>query len=116
MPRTPPARSSALADALAASPAVNDALAAYSRARRRPLAYYQLATRALTPFFQSDSRVLAWVRDRGFPLSRWLPWLRRRMVRAMAGVERGLLRRPLSIPDLLRELPAPAAEPARRAG
>lgn len=96
---------SELADALAAAEALPRALAAYSAARRRHLAYYQLATRALTPFFQSDSRSLAWIRDRLFPVSRWLGFLRRRMTRTMAGIERGVLRRPMPAAELLRQLP-----------
>ncbi len=96
---------STLADALAAGPGLERALAAYSAARRRHLAYYQLATRALTPLFQSDSRVLAWIRDLVFPISRRLGYLRRRMTRTMAGIERGLLRRPMSAAELLRQLP-----------
>lgn len=87
----------ALADALAAHD-VADALPAYSRARHRHLAFYQFATRALTPLFQGDSRTLGWLRDRIFPTSRWFHYLRRRMTRAMVGIDRGLLRRPLPIP------------------
>jgi 2-polyprenyl-6-methoxyphenol hydroxylase-like FAD-dependent oxidoreductase len=78
------------------------ALAAYSAMRRRHLNYYQLATRALTPFFQSDSRLLGWVRDLVFPTSRWLAPLRRRMVRTMAGLDRGIVRRPIPLEDLRR--------------
>ena len=55
-------------------------LGAYTAARRRHLDYYQFATRALTPFFQGDSRILGWLRDLAFPLSAWLGPLRRRMV------------------------------------
>lgn len=86
------------------------ALAAYSAARRRQLAFYQLATRALTPLFQSDSRLLAWLRDRAFPASRWLRPLRRRMVRTMVGVDRGILRPPLPLAPLLA-LPGPSGSP-----
>lgn len=92
----------ALADAVAAEPEIGRALAAYSRARRRHLAYYQLATRALTPFFQSDSRVLAWLRDRVFPTSRWLGPLRRRMTRTMVGIDRGIVRGPMPLAELPR--------------
>jgi len=71
-----------LADAFAAGHGdVAATLAAYTAAWRRHLDYYQLATRALTPFFQGDSRVLGVVRDLVFPASRWLAPLRRRMVR-----------------------------------
>jgi 2-polyprenyl-6-methoxyphenol hydroxylase-like FAD-dependent oxidoreductase len=95
----------ALADALAGEATVGPALAAYTAARRRQLAYYQLATRALTPFFQSDSRFLAWLRDRIFPTSRWLGPLRRRMTRTMVGIDRGLLRRPTPLAELFALLP-----------
>ncbi|MEO8700099.1 MAG: NAD(P)/FAD-dependent oxidoreductase [Kofleriaceae bacterium] len=92
----------ALADAIEAEATVDTALASYTRARHRHLNFYQFATRALTPFFQSDSRFLGWVRDRFFPTSRWFGPLRRRMTRAMVGVDRGLIRRPQSLADLPR--------------
>jgi 2-polyprenyl-6-methoxyphenol hydroxylase-like FAD-dependent oxidoreductase len=95
----------ALADAIAAEPSVDRALASYTRSRHRHLNYYQFATRALTPFFQSDSRVLAWLRDRVFPTSRWIGPLRRRMTRTMVGVDRGIVRRAMPIRDLPK-LPA----------
>jgi 2-polyprenyl-6-methoxyphenol hydroxylase-like FAD-dependent oxidoreductase len=95
----------ALADALAANESVPRALAAYSAARRRPLAFYQVMTRALTPLFQGDSRVLAFLRDRLFPLSRWLGFVRHRMTRAMVGIDRGLVRRPFPVGEILRQLP-----------
>jgi 2-polyprenyl-6-methoxyphenol hydroxylase-like FAD-dependent oxidoreductase len=92
----------ALADAITAEPSIERALAAYTRARQRHLNFYQFATRALTPFFQSDSRLLGWIRDRFFPTSRWLGPLRRRMTRTMVGIDRGLVRRPLPLHDLPR--------------
>lgn len=95
----------ALADALAAHGEVRPALVAYSAARRRHLAFYQFATRMLTPLFQGDSRVLGWLRDRLFPTSRWLRFLRYRMTRAMVGIDRGLLRRPFPVGEVVRQLP-----------
>ncbi|MDQ3365995.1 MAG: FAD-dependent monooxygenase [Myxococcota bacterium] len=103
----------ALADALAAGPDLPRALAAYSAARLRQLQYYQFATRLLTPLFQGDSRALGWLRDLAFPTSRWFGWFRRRMVRTMIGVDRGLLRRPLSVGDLLGQLALPAGSCVR---
>ena len=94
----------ALADARVAHPDVATALAAYSAARRRHLAYYQFMPRALTPFFQGDSRVLGWLRDRVFPWSKWLGYLRRRMVRTMCGLDRGLVRRPIPLAEVKRHL------------
>jgi 2-polyprenyl-6-methoxyphenol hydroxylase-like FAD-dependent oxidoreductase len=99
----------ALAEAVAAQPAVDDALAAYARGRRRHLAYYQRMTRWLTPFFQSRARVLGWLRDVAFPLGMRLPPVRRFMVRTMAGVERGWLRRPLALPAASAPAPADGA-------
>ncbi len=87
-----------LADVIAQAPDdVPRALAAYSAARRRHLGFYQLATRALTPLFQSDSRVLGWLRDRVFPHSSWFRYFRRRMVRCMVGADLGLMRAPMSL-------------------
>jgi len=97
----------ALADAIEAHGDVARALAAYSAARRRHLAFYQFMTRALTSLFQGDSRVMGVLRDRCFPMSRWLRFVRYRMVRTMIGVDRGLLRRPFPVGQLLRQLPSP---------
>jgi 2-polyprenyl-6-methoxyphenol hydroxylase-like FAD-dependent oxidoreductase len=90
-----------LADSLAAAgDGLDGGLAGYTRARRPHLGFYQLATRSLTPFFQSDSRLAGFLRDVLFPVSRWLGPLRRRMVRTMAGIERGILRRPIPLAQL----------------
>ena len=92
------------------------ALAAYTAQRRRHLDYYQFATRALTPLFQSDSRLIGLVRDIAFPVSRWLAPLRRRMVRTMAGLDRGLVRRPIALDELRRLALPPGAAPGDPAG
>jgi 2-polyprenyl-6-methoxyphenol hydroxylase-like FAD-dependent oxidoreductase len=104
-----------LADALADRSDVSTALASYTAMRRRHLNYYQLATRALTPLFQSDSHVLGWLRDLVFPTSRWFPPLRRRMVRTMAGLDRGIVRSAISLDDL-RRLALPARVVAAASG
>ena len=101
-----------LADAVADRSDVSAALAAYTAMRRRHLNYYQLATRALTPLFQSDSRMLGWLRDVTFPMSQWLPPLRRRMVRTMAGLDRGIVRGPISLDDLRRQALPPVVTAA----
>jgi 2-polyprenyl-6-methoxyphenol hydroxylase-like FAD-dependent oxidoreductase len=99
----------ALADAIAsiddrAHPAfrVRQAVLAYSSARKHHLAFYQFMTRFLTPFFQSDSKLLALVRDLTFPHSRWIGPLRRQMTQTMVGVGRGFLRPAFPIHDLPR--------------
>jgi hypothetical protein len=55
-------------------------------------------TRWLTPFFQSDSRLLGWLRDWTFPIANRLPPMRRFMVSTMAGVRTGIVGRPLLLP------------------
>ena len=93
-----------LADSLDGAASVDAGLDRYTRARRRHLGYYQFATRALTPFFQGDSRVLGFLRDRLFPMSRWLRPLRRRMVRTMIGIDRGIVRAPIPLGEIRRML------------
>jgi len=91
-----------LADVLAATPTVPAALARYTRLRRAHLRYYLWATRALTPFFQSDQQWLGWLRDRSMPLATRVPWIRRRMCLSMAGHMRGVLRGALPLSSLSR--------------
>jgi 2-polyprenyl-6-methoxyphenol hydroxylase-like FAD-dependent oxidoreductase len=81
----------ALADALAVTPSVDDALLHYTAARHAHLAYYQLVTRWLTPFFQSDVWLAGALRDALFPLAGRIPFARREMVRSMAGTKTGFL-------------------------
>nr|MBA2539062.1 FAD-dependent monooxygenase [Deltaproteobacteria bacterium] len=99
----------ALADAIAsiddrahAAFRVRQALDAYTAARKHQLGFYQFMTRFLTPFFQSDSKLRALVRDLTFPHSRWIGPLRRQMTQTMVGVGRGLVRPASSIHDLPR--------------
>nr|WP_246755281.1 NAD(P)/FAD-dependent oxidoreductase [Rhizobium sp. RCAM05973] len=54
----------ALAHALASHETIETALSAYARARRMHVRLFQLLSLAFTPFYQSDSAALAWVRDR----------------------------------------------------
>lgn len=89
-----------LADTLAALarlPHLQAALERYTRTRRPHLAFYQLASRWLTPFFQGDSRLLSTLRDLAFPWGVRLGYLRRRMIRSMAGLETGIVRAPLRL-------------------
>jgi 2-polyprenyl-6-methoxyphenol hydroxylase-like FAD-dependent oxidoreductase len=81
----------ALSDALDRSGDIAQALATYARLRRRHVRFYQLASAALTPFFQSDSRLLADVRDLAFHRLKIVPYLRREMLRTLAGLKTGLM-------------------------
>jgi 2-polyprenyl-6-methoxyphenol hydroxylase-like FAD-dependent oxidoreductase len=80
-----------LADCVANAASLPEAFAAYSRERRRHLRYNQFASRALTPFFQSDSRLASMLRDACFPLLRRIPPLYKEALRTIAGVKTGLL-------------------------
>lgn len=87
----------ALADALIEGGAlerrdrIGPALAAYQRSRRANVGYYQLASRWLTPLFQSDHAWVAWWRDRLMHPSAAVPWIRRQMLESLAGTKTGLL-------------------------
>jgi 2-polyprenyl-6-methoxyphenol hydroxylase-like FAD-dependent oxidoreductase len=80
----------ALRDALTVTPDVATALALYARNRRGHVRFYQRASAIMTPFFQSDSRTLSMVRDLTFDRMKIVPYLRREMVRTLAGLKTGL--------------------------
>lgn len=92
-----------LADALAAegegesSSDLPRALDRYTRERRDHLAFYQVATRWLTPFFQGDEAWLGQLRDFGMPLMAKLPLFRRIMTLSMLGVIDGFGGRTLEL-------------------
>ncbi|WP_394839138.1 FAD-dependent monooxygenase [Pendulispora rubella] len=95
----------------------------YTHARRRHLGFYQLATRALTPFFQSDARLLGWVRDRFMAALSRVPFVHREMVRSMTGLKLGWLTGTLppvrmaeALERDLRALPGPSPPPSREEG
>lgn len=65
---------------------LNEALARYSRERKLALAYYRLASRQLTPWFQSDHEWLMPFRTLFFGITRRLAPARRFMTKTMAGL------------------------------
>lgn len=79
-----------LGAALRSGEALPAALESFARARRRHSGFYSIASRWLTPFFQSDSRAAGLVRDLTFPSMGHVPYLRREMVRTLAGMKTGL--------------------------
>jgi 2-polyprenyl-6-methoxyphenol hydroxylase-like FAD-dependent oxidoreductase len=79
-----------LTDALSAASHPREAFALYARSRRGHVRFYQYASWLMTPFFQSDSRTLAGLRDLFFHPMRRVPWLHREMVRTLAGLKTGL--------------------------
>lgn len=80
-----------LASCVDAHATLDHALAAYSSARREHLGFYQVATRWLTPFFQSDHAPLAVLRDTFMALGAKVPLLHREMVLAMCGIKQGFV-------------------------
>ncbi|MCW1884107.1 FAD-dependent monooxygenase [Luteolibacter flavescens] len=75
-----------LADSITRFPDLTEALSRYSRERRMALAYYRLASRQLTPWFQSDHEWLTPLRTGFFGITRHLPLARRFMTKTMAGL------------------------------
>jgi len=79
-----------LTAAIARGETIEASLREYHAARRRHVAFYQLASRWLTPFFQSDSRVLGLVRDATFGLASIIPFAEGQMLRTLAGIKTGV--------------------------
>lgn len=75
----------ALASALRAVPDVAGALDAYCRARRLHVRLFQALSWAFTPFYQSDSRFLPFIRDRLVPTVARVPPAPRLLAAMVAG-------------------------------
>ncbi len=69
---------------------VNGSLVRYSAARKKHTHFYQVASRWLTPFFQSDNKPAAFVRDMTFGLMCKTPYVKTQMLRTLGGVKTGL--------------------------
>lgn len=87
----------ALVDALCLSQQIADtddihaALSAYNTSRRRLVNYYSRLTALLTPYFQTDNRLLQFGRDLALPVMPKLPFVGREMLRTLAGEKQGWL-------------------------
>ena len=79
------ADASCLADCIASYPLAK-ALVRYQQRRRLALRYYQLATRWLTPWFQSDHQWISPIRHVFFRVFQRIPMGRRFMILSMAGL------------------------------
>lgn len=86
-----------LADCLAADVELPTALDTYSRIRREHLAFYQLATRWLTPFFQGDDEGFGTLRDVAMPIMNKIGFTRKIMALSMCGVVDGFFGKTLAI-------------------
>ncbi|QJW95238.1 FAD-dependent oxidoreductase [Frigoriglobus tundricola] len=67
------------------------AFRAFGARQRAYVRYYSLVTWFLSPFFQSDWRVLGWGRDRVLPVLPRIPVVRRQMLMTVAGLKGGFL-------------------------
>ncbi len=79
-----------LASCLKGTPDINQALACYTKTRKNHTGFYQIASRWLTPFFQSDIDAAAWLRDWTFGLLCKTPYVKTEMLRTLAGIKTGL--------------------------
>jgi 2-polyprenyl-6-methoxyphenol hydroxylase-like FAD-dependent oxidoreductase len=104
----------ALADALSAEGTLDTVFARYAAARRRNVRFYQRASAIMTPFFQADSWLLPLLRDLAFDRMKILPWLRREMLRTLAGLKTGLFthRDAAALAGWRAPIPPPSRGPA----
>jgi 2-polyprenyl-6-methoxyphenol hydroxylase-like FAD-dependent oxidoreductase len=79
------ADAAALADALSDHAPLTRALPAFEAERRAVVTYYTWMSRALTPVFQSNSRLIGWMRDLVFGITCRLPVFRNWMAWTLAG-------------------------------
>jgi 2-polyprenyl-6-methoxyphenol hydroxylase-like FAD-dependent oxidoreductase len=88
-----------LAECIEGADTLAEALATYSQRRRTHLAWFQWATRFLTPFFQGDSRLLGSLRDAFMPLLSRIAPFQRLMIASMVGNTSGPFRSALELPS-----------------
>jgi 2-polyprenyl-6-methoxyphenol hydroxylase-like FAD-dependent oxidoreductase len=105
----------ALRDALDGEPDLERALQRYTRERLLHVRYYGVASRWLTPFFQSGHRWLGPLRDAFFPMFARLPTLEREMLGTLAGVKRGVFRKSLPLEPIRGLLPVGPAHGPKEA-
>ncbi|NRB11438.1 MAG: FAD-dependent monooxygenase [Rickettsiaceae bacterium] len=79
-----------LSQCLKVSDNVDMALNYYNKERFGHIRFYQTTSRWLTPFFQSDSIIAAWMRDRVFNIMCNTPYIRTEMIRTLSGMKNGL--------------------------
>lgn len=98
----------ALMDAAALGAVLDDdvdaSLRRYEAARRTHVAFYQFATRWLTPVFQSNWTWLGPLRDVFMPIMGRIGYFDAEMVRSMTGIKMGIVRK--SLPPPVQRLPS----------
>jgi 2-polyprenyl-6-methoxyphenol hydroxylase-like FAD-dependent oxidoreductase len=86
-----------LAECLRGAPSPRAAFQAFREAQRAYIRYYATVTYLLSPFFQSDWRLLGWGRDIALPLLPWIPWVKRQMLMTVCGLKGGFLKGPIEV-------------------
>ena len=81
-----------LAACLREAPDPPAAFAAFRRRQRAYIRYYSTITYLLSPFFQSDWRILGWGRDRVLPWLPCVPVIKRQMLLTVAGLKGGFFK------------------------
>jgi 2-polyprenyl-6-methoxyphenol hydroxylase-like FAD-dependent oxidoreductase len=81
-----------LAACLRTAGTVPTAFAAFCKLQRAYIRYYAAVTWFLSPFFQSDWRILGWGRDWTLPLLPLLPIVKRQMLLTVTGQKGGFLK------------------------
>ena len=79
-----------LAETINRHRSISDALADYAKQRQAQTSFYQMASRALTPFFQSNSLFFAYSRFLMLLVSRKIPLTRRFTAEVLTGVKTGI--------------------------
>jgi 2-polyprenyl-6-methoxyphenol hydroxylase-like FAD-dependent oxidoreductase len=80
------------ANCLRSAPDPPAAFAAFRERQRAFVRYYATVTWFLSPFFQSDWRILGWGRDMVLPWLPYLPVVRRQMLLTVSGLKGGFLK------------------------
>jgi|SRR5579883_92628 len=68
------------------------AFAAFRKMQRGYIRYYATVTWFLSPFFQSNWRILGWGRDIALPMLPWIPIVKRQMLLTVSGLKGGFLK------------------------
>jgi 2-polyprenyl-6-methoxyphenol hydroxylase-like FAD-dependent oxidoreductase len=85
------------ADCLRRAASPQAAFRSFRQVQRAYLRYYATVTYLLSPFFQSDWRILGWGRDLALPVLPLLPWVRRHMLLTVVGMKGGFLKGPIEL-------------------
>ena len=69
---------------------IEQSLAQYSQLRRSQIYFYQLVSKILTPFFQSDNKIAPLIRDTILPLMCRNSKTNKEIVKILSGIKNGI--------------------------